>query len=104
VGATVWGAYAYAQSRAYLIDQGGYVAVYRGIPGTFAGLGLSWRVEVTDVAVQRLDPPQRTRLQSGIEFGALRDALARVADLRAESQPASATAAPAITATSTPTP
>jgi serine/threonine protein phosphatase PrpC len=104
IGATVWGAYAYAQSRAYLIDESGYVAVYRGIPGSFAGVGLNWRVEVTDIPVQRLDVPQQSRLRDGIVFAALRDALDRVEDLRVESQATSGTAAPTPAATSTPTP
>lgn len=104
VSATVWGAYSYASSRAYLIDESGYVAVYRGIPGSFAGIGLNWRVQVTDVAVQGLDVPQQARLQDGIPFAALSDALDSVASLRAESQDASDTAAPTTSATSTPAP
>jgi serine/threonine protein phosphatase PrpC len=102
--ATTWGAYSYAQSRAYLIDQGGYVAVYRGIPGSFAGVGLHWLVEVTDVPVQSLDVPQQARLHDGIAFYALSDALVRVSDLRTESQAASGTVSPGAAATSTPTP
>jgi protein phosphatase len=104
VAATTWGAYSYAQSRAYLIDESGYVAVYRGIPGSFAGIGLNWRVEVTDVPVQKLDVPQQSRLRDGIAFNALSDALARVDGLRAESLATSGTTSPSLSATSTPTP
>lgn len=104
IGAAIGGAVTYARGRAYLIDQGGYVAVYRGIPGSFAGLTLHWRVEVSDVAVSRLDAPQQDRLSGGVEFATLADALARVDALRAISQPASTTTTPSVGATSTPAP
>jgi protein phosphatase len=101
---SAWGAYAYAQSRAYLIDEGGYVAVYRGIPGSFAGVSLSWRVEETTLTVSTLPTPQQARLSEGIPFARLADALARVESLRAESTVASPTLNPSMTATSPPTP
>jgi PPM family protein phosphatase len=98
--ATAWGAYFVAQSRAYLIDEGGYVTVYRGIPGSLAGVHLDWRLETTDIAVETLPLPVQTRLQSGIAFDGLGDALARIEELRASVQP---TATPSET-TSTPVP
>jgi PPM family protein phosphatase len=101
---SAWGAYAYAQSRAYLIDEGGYVAVYRGIPGSFAGVSLSWRAEETTLAVAALPTPQQARLSEGIPFARLADALARVESLRVESAAASPTLNPSVTATSPPTP
>jgi serine/threonine protein phosphatase PrpC len=104
IGATIWGAYGYAQSRAYLIDQGGYVAVYRGIPGSFAGITLHWPIQVTDISVQSLDLPQQARLHDGIEYDGLANALVGVDGLRAESQATSGTVAPSGTATSTSTP
>lgn len=102
--ATGWGAWSYARSRAYLIDQGGYVAVYRGIPGSFAGIGLHWLVQATDVPVERLDPQVRTRLETGVAFGKLTDALDRVEELRASALPATSTPAPGVTSTATPGP
>jgi PPM family protein phosphatase len=102
---TAGGAYSYAQSRAYLIQENGYVAVYRGIPGSFAGLSLAWRVQDTDVPVSRLTSPQQSRLVEGIPFARLSDALARVDALRAEASTASSgTAAPSLTATPSPNP
>jgi hypothetical protein len=102
---TAGGAYSYAQSRAYLIQENGYVAVYRGIPGSFAGLSLAWRVQDTDVPVSRLTSPQQSRLVEGIPFARLSDALARVDALRAEASTASSgTAAPSVTATPSPNP
>jgi len=99
-----WGAYSYAHSRAYLIDEGGYVAVYQGIPGTLAGTSLSWKVETTDLAVDSLAVPARVRLQEGIPYAGLSQAQASVSALRAESAAASATATPSVTATAPPAP
>lgn len=96
---TGWFASSYAWSRAYLVNDGGYVAVYEGIPGSFAGMRLNRLVEVTDVPVSSLDAPQQARLQEGIQFGALEDALIRVSTLRNESQAASMTTTPSITST-----
>ena len=102
---TAGGAYSYAQSRAFLIDEDGYVAVYRGIPGSFAGVSLAWREEGTDVAVTALAVPQRVRLESGIPFAKLSDALARVEALRAEAAAAaSSTVTPSMTPSSPPAP
>jgi protein phosphatase len=101
---TGFGAYSYAQSRAYLIEENGYVSVYRGIPGSFAGISLAWRVQETGIPVARLDVPQRTRLAGGIPFAHLSDALARVETLRAESRPASSTIGPSTTTTPAPGP
>lgn len=98
-----WGSYSYAQSRAYLIDENGYVAVYRGIPGSFAGLSLSWRVEQTDLPVSSLGVIG-ARLEAGIPFNRVEDALAQVETLRAGAAAASSFATPSVTATSAPTP
>jgi PPM family protein phosphatase len=92
--AAVWGAYAYARSRAYLIDQGGYVAVYRGVPGSFAGVSLSWPVETTRIPVSALDPAVASRLTEGIAFNGLADAFARVEELKGLAAPGTATPAP----------
>lgn len=97
------GARTYAGSRAYLIDEGGYVAVYRGIPGAFAGLGMSWLVQKTDVPVSALDAQLRSRLRDGITFGKLTDALDDVQELRASEVP-SMGAPGSRTPTSVPTP
>jgi len=98
-----WGAFSYAQSRAYLVDSGGYVAVYRGIPGSFAGVGLKWLVQVTDVPVSSLDVPQQVRLRDGIPFVALSDALERVDGMRTETLMDSTTT-PSLVPTPTPAP
>lgn len=98
IGVTGWFATSYAWSRAYLVDEGGYVAVYQGIPGSFAGMRLNRLVEVTDVPISALDVPQQSRLHDGIQFGALEDALMRVTALRAASQVQTMTT-PSVTST-----
>ena len=101
---TGWGAYGYAHSRAYLIGDGGYVAVYSGIPGSFAGFTLSSRVATTDLVVARLGVPRRERLQAGIPYSRLSQAEAAVTALRAEVPAALTTLTPDATATTPPAP
>lgn len=60
-----YGSYRYAYSRAYLIEQDGVVAVYRGVPGELAGYSLSWTIEVSDVRVNELPPGIQRRLADG---------------------------------------
>ena len=82
VAAGAYGTWAYARSRAYLVDQGGYVAVYRGIPGSLGSLRLSWLQEKTDIRVDRLPLPVATRLKDGIPLADLGAALRRVSSYR----------------------
>jgi serine/threonine protein phosphatase PrpC len=96
--AALWGARTYALSRAYLIDENGYVTVYQGIPGSFAGLTLHWRSRETTVPVDALDVPLQTRLHDGIAFDGLNAALQRVDELGASIVPTS----PSLPATPTP--
>jgi PPM family protein phosphatase len=104
VAAVSWGAWSFAQSRAYLIDESGRVTLYRGIPGSFAGLSLHWRVESSDIPVDRLDVPRQGRLKTGIVFANLADAYEGLDALRglAVPEPAPATVTPE--ATSAPAP
>jgi serine/threonine protein phosphatase PrpC len=99
VASAVYGAYAYAHSKAYLVDENGLVTVYRGVPGSVAGVALHWRVSTTDIPVDRLDLPVASRLKDGIAFDGVDAALERVTELRASlpstaSPDASATPAP----------
>lgn len=74
VAGAVWGSWAYAQEQAYLVDDGGYVAVYRGVPGSFANVTLSWPEEVTTIPVAALPPQTAGRLRDGIRLADLEDA------------------------------
>lgn len=73
VGGAAWGAYAYAQSQAFLIAENGHVAVYQGVPGDFAGISLRWHSEDTTIQIDDLDLVTAARLKTGL----------RVADLSA---------------------
>lgn len=89
VAAAMWGAYGYARSRAYLIAEGGVVTVYRGVPGSFAGLSLHWRVRTTDIQVDRLELPVASRLKEGIPFDGVTAALERAGQLESSVAPTS---------------
>jgi serine/threonine protein phosphatase PrpC len=99
IAATMYGAYSYARSRAYLIDEGGVVTVYRGVPGSFAGMSLHWRLRTTSIQVDRLELPVASRLRLGIPFDDVTAALDRAAQLEASVAPTSSP-----DASSTPTP
>ena len=94
VGTAAWAARSYAASKAYLIDEDGYVAVYEGVPGTFAGLTLNERSDVTTVPVSALDPITAARLGQGIQVDGLGDATALVETYRLRAAETSSTPAP----------
>lgn len=83
--------YAYAQQRAYLIDEDGYVTIYRGMPGSLAGISLSWYDRTTDVRTSDLDTVTEQRLEEGITVDSLDEAEDIVASYRTriEEDPAS---------------
>jgi serine/threonine protein phosphatase PrpC len=97
VAAGVYGTWSYARSRAYLIDEGGYVSVYRGVPGSLGGLRLSWLEERTDIPVDRLPVSVATRLETGILLPDLPAALRHVSSYRTSLE-----ASPGLGATVTP--
>ena len=78
----VCGAYAYAQNSFYVIAQDGYVCVYRGLPGSFGGIKLSWLEESTNIPVSKLAPTTASRLESGMSVDSLDAAQALLADYR----------------------
>ncbi len=87
VGAAAWGAYSLAHARAYLVAKDGQVVVYRGVPGEFAGVRLSWEVQRTGIAVSSLDPVRARRLEAGLlRFSSLEKALAAVEGMRSVPQ------------------
>ncbi len=94
VGGAAWAARSYASSRAYLIDEGGYVVVYEGVPGTFAGLTLNQRSDVTTIPVSSLDTITATRLAQGIQVDGLEQATALVEAYRLRAVESSPSPAP----------
>lgn len=84
VGGVGFASYRTAQSRAYLIAENGVVVVYRGVPGSFAGIQLSWRSEVTTIPVSALPAMTSERLEQGLEVEDLKTARTLVETYRAE--------------------
>ncbi|MCL1846386.1 MAG: Stp1/IreP family PP2C-type Ser/Thr phosphatase [Coriobacteriia bacterium] len=74
VGASMGGVYSYARNVAFLIDEEGYVAVYRGLPGDFMGVELKWLEHKTTIKVDSLNPTTVGELKSGIRLGSLDEA------------------------------
>ena len=109
VGGVGYASYRYAKSRAFLAasrpqaataSQTGAAAsvidVYRGVPGRFAGLTLSWLSEETTIDVGLLPPADQARLAEKITVANLEDARALVARFRtiAEERQRSTTSTP----------
>lgn len=99
VGTAVLAAQSYARSQAYLAVVDGRVAVYRGVPGEFAGVHLRWLEQVTDVPVSELDPVTAARLERGIRVDSLAAALDLVAAYRSQ---AAREPSPSVAPTATP--
>lgn len=93
VAGAVWVANSYARSQAYLITENGVVAVYEGVPGSLAGVSLSWLSEETTLSVASLDAITATRLAEGIRVDGLDEAEALLDGYRARAA-AEASAAP----------
>ena len=66
LGGAAWGTSQYLNHVAYLADDDGSVAIYRGVPGDFFGFSSSQLVEVTDVAVKDLPSTARGNVESGL--------------------------------------
>lgn len=62
-------------TSAFLTEENGRVAIYRGIPGEFMGISFSELEEVTEVRVEDLQPGLANRLSSGtVSAGSVEDA------------------------------
>ncbi|MHB8762042.1 MAG: Stp1/IreP family PP2C-type Ser/Thr phosphatase [Coriobacteriia bacterium] len=94
VSAAAWAAMAYARSQAYLIAENGRVVVYQGVPGSIAGISLTWPAEETTLPVDALDPVTASRLADGIRAGGLAAAEELLVGYRAQAA-AEQTATPA---------
>lgn len=78
------GVYRYATSRAFLVAEDGVVVVYRGVPGTVAGVSLRWRDQSSDVQVTDLSLPEQAALKAGVTTDSLAQAYAMLAAYRVE--------------------
>lgn len=76
--------YLYAQNTAFLIDEDGYVAVYRGIPGQVGPLSLSWHETTTSVRTDELPTSTAEGLESGITVNSLDEAYSIVSSYESD--------------------
>ncbi|GAA1609207.1 PP2C family protein-serine/threonine phosphatase [Catellatospora bangladeshensis] len=82
LGAGVWFAWDYSQSRFYIgATEAGNVAVFRGVPGQIAGFDLSEAKEVSDVTLDDLTTVAQDKVRKGIQADSEADALARLQNL-----------------------
>ncbi len=82
VAGGAFGVYTYAQNSFYVIAQDGYVCVYRGLPGSIAGIELSWLEDKTNIPVNKLAPTTASRLEGGMSVSSLEEAQSLIADYR----------------------
>lgn len=64
----------YVDNSAFLIEEDGKVAIYKGIPGTLFGIQTSKLEKVTEVEIEDLQPGLANRLKEGIQVGSLDEA------------------------------
>lgn len=84
VGGAAWATDTYLHNTAYLTDQDGKVAIYRGVPGTIFGLSYTELVQTTDVSVSDLQPGLAERLKNGWRVDSVEAAEALVDEYRQE--------------------
>lgn len=87
IGGGAWGVNAYIHNSAYLIEQDGNVAVYRGIPEPFLFLSYSELVEETDVPVDKLSPGVADRIREGLRVDDVQAAQDLVEEYRRQLSP-----------------
>ena len=66
IAGAAWGTQTYLNTAAYLANDNGKVAVYRGVPGSVLGLSFSHLERTPDVTVADLQPGVANRLNEGI--------------------------------------
>lgn len=84
VAGAAWGTRTYLDTVAYLANDNGKVAVYRGVPGSVLGLSFSHLERATDVTVADLQPGVANRLSEGIRVDDMEAADALVKEYEAE--------------------
>ena len=78
------GAYAWSQTRYYLGEGDGVIAIYRGVNTDLFGFKLSHEVEATDITVASLPQSWRDQLAQGIAVDSLDEARDHADYIRAE--------------------
>lgn len=120
LGAGVWFAWDYSQSRYYIgATEAGQVAIFRGVPGQIAGFDLSQPEQVSEVTLDDLTTVAQEQVRKGIQADNEADAVSRLENLirddpanmnilpscpTSASPSPSATPSPGVTPTATPLP
>ena len=84
IAGAAWGTQTSLNTAAYLANDNGKVAVYRGVPGSVLGLSFSHLERTTDVTVADLQPGVANRLNEGIRVDDLEAADALVKEYEDE--------------------
>ncbi|MHB0977500.1 MAG: Stp1/IreP family PP2C-type Ser/Thr phosphatase [Candidatus Aquicultorales bacterium] len=83
LSAAAWATKSYLSSGYFLGSEQGKVAVFKGVPGSFAGLEVRQLVEKTEVDVDKLPKPYRDRLNRGMAVKNLGEAEKTIKDYEA---------------------
>ena len=104
VGGVSYGAYRYSRTRAYFVIENGYVGAYQGVPGSFAGVKLSWPLpsDPNPIPAQLLPTDFQSKLRTGVEFPL--DDLSKMESLYRSKLSTSPASPPSVPSTPTPTP
>ena len=78
------GTYMWSQTRYYVGNSNGKVAIYQGVPTNLFGLALSHEVSSTSITVSNLPQTWRDQLNRGISVGSLDEAQSHVCIIRSE--------------------
>ena len=78
------GMYMWSQTRYYVGNSNGKVAIYQGVPTNLFGLALSHEVSSTSITVSNLPQTWRDQLNRGISVGSLDEAQSHVGIIRSE--------------------
>lgn len=78
------GTYMWSQTRYYVGNSNGRVAIYQGVPTNLFGLALSHEVSSTSITVSNLPQTWRDQLNRGISVGSLDEAQSHVGIIRSE--------------------
>lgn len=78
------GTYLWSQTRYYVGNSNGKVAIYQGVPTNLFGLELSHEVSTTSIAISNLPQTWRDQLNQGIAVGSLNEAQSHVGIIRSE--------------------
>ncbi len=104
VGGIAYAAYRVATERAFLTAENDVVVIYRGVPGSFAGIALAQRAEVTTITVTELDPATQSRLAGPLTVASLTEAYEVADSYRTIVESRRLIETPALPETTTPVP